>query len=151
MLSSSSHATLAGKSSIINAVAFALLGYVPSQRRQEQIDAALQELEAGIAGIESQIAERRAELEQPRGIGLAARQQLPGAAFYTHPGEKLALCFACVHLEGQAKLLEVVHALDAAGRLTSRLNGREQKTNQNGDDGDDHQQLDQREAATRRG
>jgi hypothetical protein len=47
---------------------------------------------------------------------------------------------------GEADLLEVVGALDACGRFADFLHGRQQQSNQDGNDGDHHQQLDQREA-----
>jgi hypothetical protein len=49
----------------------------------------------------------------------------------------------------QADLLEVVEALDPVGGLADLLHLRQQETDQNGDDGDDDQHLDQREAAPR--
>jgi hypothetical protein len=45
-----------------------------------------------------------------------------------------------------AELLEVVAALTAAGGLAGRLDRRQQQGDQHPDDGDHHQQLDQREA-----
>jgi len=50
--------------------------------------------------------------------------------------------------EGEADLLHVVRALDAAGGLAGRLHRRQQQRDQDGDDGDDDQQLDERETAT---
>ena len=49
--------------------------------------------------------------------------------------------------EGQAELLQVVGALNPAGGLARRLHGGQQQRDQHGDDGDDHQQLDQRETS----
>ena len=51
-------------------------------------------------------------------------------------------------MHSQADLLEVVDALDAAGRLAGRLHGGQQQGDQHGDDGDDDQQLDQRETGS---
>src|SRR5262245_41350198 len=48
---------------------------------------------------------------------------------------------------GQADLLEVVGALHPVGSLADLLYRRQQEADQDGDDGDDHQHLDQREAA----
>ena len=45
---------------------------------------------------------------------------------------------------GQRDLLQVVAALHAGGRLANLLHGRQQQADQDRDDGDDHQQLDQR-------
>src|SRR5262249_18611555 len=42
-------------------------------------------------------------------------------------------------------LLEVVGALDASGRLAHFLHGGQEQANEDGNDGDDHEQLDQRE------
>src|SRR5262249_31109681 len=54
-----------------------------------------------------------------------------------------------VRVDGQADLLEVVLALGAAGGLADLLDGGEQEADEDGDDGDHHQQLDQRERAAR--
>src|SRR5205807_788293 len=52
-----------------------------------------------------------------------------------------------VTVQRQADLLEVVGALPACGRVAHLLHGGQKKTNQDPNDGDHHQQLDQREAA----
>lgn len=49
---------------------------------------------------------------------------------------------------GERKLLEVVHALRATRGLASRLHGREQQRDQDGDDGNHDQKLNEREAST---
>src|SRR5262249_18529515 len=49
-------------------------------------------------------------------------------------------------VQGQAQLLEVVLALDALGRRAHLLHRRQQQPNKDGDDGDYHQQLNEREA-----
>jgi hypothetical protein len=46
---------------------------------------------------------------------------------------------------GQADLLEVVGTLHAGGRLADLLHGRQQQSDEDGDDGDHHQQLDEGE------
>jgi hypothetical protein len=46
----------------------------------------------------------------------------------------------------QAKLLEIVHALGAAGGLAGRLHGRQQQSNQDADNCNDHEKLDERKA-----
>jgi hypothetical protein len=51
-----------------------------------------------------------------------------------------------VVVQSQAKLPEFVRALNAAPRLAGRLHGRKQQRNQDPDDGDDDQQLYQRES-----
>ena len=48
----------------------------------------------------------------------------------------------------QADLLEVVRALGPTGRLAGRLDGGQEQGDQDGDDGDHHQQLDQRESCS---
>ena len=48
-------------------------------------------------------------------------------------------------VQGQADLLEVVLAFVPGGGLADLLHGRQQQPDQDGDDGDDHQQFDQRE------
>src|SRR5262249_50231148 len=50
-----------------------------------------------------------------------------------------------VGVDGDAQLLEVVLAGGGRGRLTHLLDGRQQQADQHGDDGDDDEQLDQRE------
>src|SRR5436190_16018 len=49
-------------------------------------------------------------------------------------------------VEPDAELFQVVAALDAVGRLPHLLHGREQQADQDADDGDDDEQLDEREA-----
>jgi hypothetical protein len=44
------------------------------------------------------------------------------------------------------KLLQVVAALHASGGLANLLHGRQQKPDQDGDDGDDHKQFDESES-----
>jgi hypothetical protein len=46
-------------------------------------------------------------------------------------------------VDGQADLLEVVGALHAVGRLAHLLHGGQEQADQDGDDGNHHQQLDQ--------
>jgi hypothetical protein len=48
-------------------------------------------------------------------------------------------------VDRQAELLEIVRAFHPGGRLPDFLNGRKQKPDEYRDDGDDHQQFDQRE------
>src|SRR5262249_36988212 len=50
-----------------------------------------------------------------------------------------------VAVSGQGDLLEVVGALDACGGLADLLDRRQEQPDEDGNDGDDHQQLDQRE------
>src|SRR5262249_4672847 len=52
-----------------------------------------------------------------------------------------------VVVEGQPDLLEIVLALHACGRLAHFLHGGQEQSDQHADDGNNHQQLDQREAA----
>jgi hypothetical protein len=49
----------------------------------------------------------------------------------------------------QGQLLHVVPALRPAGRFTGCLHGRQQQRHQDRNDGDHHEQFDQREAASR--
>jgi hypothetical protein len=51
-----------------------------------------------------------------------------------------------IEVEGEAELLPVVAALDPPRRLTGRLNGRQQQGDQDANDGDHHEQLDERES-----
>ena len=50
-------------------------------------------------------------------------------------------------VQGQADLLEVALAAGAVGRLAHLLHRGQEQSDQHGDDGNHHQQLDQREAA----
>ena len=52
---------------------------------------------------------------------------------------------ALVVVGREADLLEVVRAAHTSGRLTDLLDGGQQQTNQDRDDGDHHQEFDQRE------
>jgi len=49
-------------------------------------------------------------------------------------------------VQRQAELLEVVAALHAGGGFAHLLDRGQEQADEDGDDGDDHQQLDQREA-----
>ena len=51
-------------------------------------------------------------------------------------------------MQSKSDLLEIVGALCTPGRLAGRLHRRQQKRDENGNDGDDHQQFDQRKTAT---
>ena len=53
-----------------------------------------------------------------------------------------------VIVAGEADLLEVVGALDTGRGVADFLHGRQQHRDQDGDDGDDHQQFDQRGTPT---
>src|SRR5262249_44828671 len=57
---------------------------------------------------------------------------------------------AAVIMNGQTQLLDVVGALRTCRRLTHLLHGGHQKADQDGDNGDDHQQLDQGEGTSLR-
>jgi hypothetical protein len=52
-------------------------------------------------------------------------------------------------VDGQSDLLEVVLALDPGGGLAHLLHGGEQEPDQDGNDGDHHQQFDERERTLR--
>ena len=52
-----------------------------------------------------------------------------------------------VHVEGQPELLEVVGTMHAIGRLADLLYGRQEQGDQDGDDGNDNQELDEGEPA----
>jgi hypothetical protein len=49
-------------------------------------------------------------------------------------------------VDAEAHLVQVVGALGACGRLAGLLHRGDEQADQDGDDGDHHQQLDQREA-----
>jgi hypothetical protein len=51
-----------------------------------------------------------------------------------------------VHLTGHADLVEIVRALGACGGFAHFLYRRQQQADQHGDDGDDDEQLNKREA-----
>ena len=73
----------------------------------------------------------RAEFLQDQGLG-------PGRENSVH---------VVVAVQGQTDLLEIVLTLDAVGRFAHLLHGGHEQGDQHGDDGDDHQQLDQGESA----
>ncbi len=50
-------------------------------------------------------------------------------------------------VDSQADLFEIVAALHPPRRFARRLNGRQQKSHEDADDGDHHEQLDQRETS----
>ena len=54
-----------------------------------------------------------------------------------------------VVVQGEADLLEVIRALGAASRLASCLHRGQQKSDEDGDDRDDHQELDERKPPTK--
>ena len=54
-----------------------------------------------------------------------------------------------VRIHGNRELLEIIAALCSCGRLAHFLNRRHEKCNQDGDNGDDHEKLNQRETRTR--
>jgi hypothetical protein len=53
-----------------------------------------------------------------------------------------------VRVQGQTELLQIVGALGAGCSLADLLNGRQQETNQDGNNRDHHKQFDQREGIT---
>jgi hypothetical protein len=57
---------------------------------------------------------------------------------------------AGIHKPRQAKLFVIAHALDCHGSLFGPAQGRQQQRSQNGNDGNDHQQLDQSETPANR-
>ena len=52
-----------------------------------------------------------------------------------------------IHTHGQAELAEIIVAGNSPARLLGLAQSRQQHRRQNGDDGDDHEQFDQRERA----
>ena len=76
------------------------------------------------------------------GLTEVRRGMIPGAGG-TH-GEGALLVVVIV--QRQAELVEVVGALGPVGRLAHLLNRGEQQRDQHRDDGDDHQQLNERES-----
>src|SRR5262249_43958207 len=60
-------------------------------------------------------------------------------------GRREAVEHVVIMVQRQADLFEVVGALGPAGGLASLLDGRHEQPDEDGNDGDDHQQLDQRE------
>src|SRR5205085_9410286 len=78
--------------------------------------------------------------------GLGGAKPPAVAAVLLRPGRgQLSLVDGGVVVDGDTQLLEVVGALDAHGRVAHSLNGRQQHADQDGDDGDDDQQLDEGE------
>src|SRR5262249_48505124 len=74
-------------------------------------------------------------------VGIVAAEAVP----LPQPGVRHLLVRVRVVVDGQADLLEVVLALHACGGLADLLHGGQQQADQDGEDGDDDEQLDQRE------
>jgi len=53
-----------------------------------------------------------------------------------------------IALDREAELLQIIEALRAAGGLARRLDGGQEQRDQDGDDGNDDQQLDQGETTS---
>ena len=58
---------------------------------------------------------------------------------------------ATIIVDGEADVVQVAGALNLGGAVAHLLHGRKKEADQDGDDGDDHQQLDQRKGGTARG
>src|ERR1700722_12108116 len=71
-------------------------------------------------------------------------QRVTGAAGLTGKDNILSV-FLRIHAPAKHHLPHVAHALDAHALFLGALHGWQQKARQNGDDGNDHQQLDQGE------
>ena len=69
------------------------------------------------------------------------RERRPAAGRKATPG-------VVVGVQGQADLLQVVAAGGPGGGRPDLLDGRQEQADQDGDDGDDHQQLDQGEGSS---
>jgi hypothetical protein len=54
-----------------------------------------------------------------------------------------------IELRRQGQVLQIVLAVQRSGALSRRLNGWQQQADQDADDGDDHQQLDERKTKGR--
>src|SRR5205807_4940018 len=94
--------------------------------------------------------ERQNEVPERRhvAVGTVGAEDLPvgtGTVPLLQPGVRQFRVGVVVVVEGQPDLLKVVLATHAGGRLADLLHGGQQQADQNGDDGDHHQQLDQRE------
>ena len=63
----------------------------------------------------------------------------------------IGLLLPAVQRAREADLLQVVRALDAGRGVADLLHGGQQETDQHRDDGDHHEQFDQRERASRAG
>ena len=118
------------------AVGRAVLGQVDHQARVERVvDVALL--------VELR---HRHELAEVLSDPAAARRRVAKLIGVAH---REAAVDVVVVLHRQGELLEVVGALCPACGLAGRLHRRQQQGDQHADDGDDHEQLDQGEAATR--
>ena len=98
------------------------------------------------AGIQRRLLDERQDERAPR---IGARQRLRTAVRRCARREIRAGVFV-----GQQALAEgpqVVHALHPPGRTAGRLNRRQEEADERADDGDHHQQLDQRESAAANG
>src|SRR5262249_968867 len=81
--------------------------------------------------------------DEPAGVVNVTRRGSPRLVAH---GETAVLVVVIHH--GQANLLEIVLALRPAGGLAHLLHGRHEQTDQHGNDGNHHQQLDQGKGRT---
>src|SRR5262249_58697196 len=93
------------------------------------------------------------DLEAPAGALPGADPRLPADVgrrrrYRPAPAGEFAVGVVVV-VEGQADLLEVVLTAQAVGRCADLLYRGQEQADEDGDDGDHHQQLDQREAPAR--
>src|SRR5262249_11092992 len=95
--------------------------------------------------VDVRLFEVRGQLRQP-GPAEAGRGQVrvPGGDNVRVAGGEVPPGVV-VQVAGQAELVQVVAALDAAGRLAGLLHRRQQQSDEDGDDGDHHQEFDQGE------
>ena len=98
-----------------------------------------------VAIVEGPLLQRR---EHHRERPLDGDPAESGRAGVDHVAGRDAVVGVVVVVRGQGDLLEIVRALHPPRRLAGRLHGGQQQCDQDADDGDDHEQLDEREGST---
>ena len=101
----------------------------------------------GLIQLRQQLSKRRKAVPIPRGraaVGgsrpVVGRRNVHDPSRRKHP-ERIGIV-----MQGESQLLQVVATLRPAGRFAGLLDRRQQQGNQHGDDGDHHQQFDQRKS-----
>jgi hypothetical protein len=63
-------------------------------------------------------------------------------------GSEVIVVFVRIHLPAQGHLAQIIHALDALCALLGPAENRQQNRRQNGDNGDNREQFNEREGAS---
>ena len=111
-----------------------------------QLLPALESGEETLVGVVGRNAPRRTRLDVIPQLRLRTRRY---RSENVDVGRRERAVGTLVVVDGQADLPQVVHALGAGGGLAHLLDGGQEQADEDGDDGDHHQQLDQRERGSK--